>query len=318
MPDSQPTLLLHHYPNSPFAEKVRLMMGLKGLRWGSVFAPDVLPKPDLVALTGGYRRIPVLQIGADIYCDTALIADVLEHQQPAPSLYPATHKGLARILAQWADSQLFWAAMGHNFQGAADLYRQADPAQVPQQMQRFADDRAKMMTNMTRLRPADATAAYRSYLRRLASMLDEGQPCLLGPAPTVADFAVYAPLWFTRTRVPSMAGILDATPGVLAWMDRIAAIGHGTPVPVGADEAILLANRSTPASVAHEVFVDDHRIPLGTKVSVAAESFGSETTEGELMAATRTHVTLRRHDDRAGNVFVHFPRVGYILKKAAP
>ena len=81
-------LILHHYPNSPFAEKIRLILGYKKLAWKSVIIPSISPKPDVVALTGGYRKTPILQIGADIYCDTALIGDVLEHLQPEPSLYP--------------------------------------------------------------------------------------------------------------------------------------------------------------------------------------------------------------------------------------
>jgi glutathione S-transferase len=60
-------LILHHYPTSPFAEKVRLIMGYKKLSWQGVTIPMVMPKPDLMPLTGGYRRTPVLQIGADIY-----------------------------------------------------------------------------------------------------------------------------------------------------------------------------------------------------------------------------------------------------------
>ena len=74
---SQP--ILHHYPTSPFAEKIRLILGYKKLAWQSVIIPRIMPKPDLTALTGGYRRTPVMQIGADIYCDTALIADVLDN-----------------------------------------------------------------------------------------------------------------------------------------------------------------------------------------------------------------------------------------------
>ncbi|MDP3324434.1 MAG: glutathione S-transferase N-terminal domain-containing protein, partial [Hydrogenophaga sp.] len=92
-------LILHHYPMSPFSEKVRLILGHKQLAWQSVLIPSVMPKPDVVALTGGYRRTPFLQIGADIYCDTALICDVLEHRQPAPTLYPEHNKGIARVLA---------------------------------------------------------------------------------------------------------------------------------------------------------------------------------------------------------------------------
>jgi glutathione S-transferase len=111
-------LILHHYPQSPFAEKMRLILGYKKLSWQSVLAPMTMPKPNLIALTGGYRRIPVLQIGADVYCDTALICDVLEHIAPEPTLYPDAQKGLARTVAQWADTTLFQVAMAYNFQPA--------------------------------------------------------------------------------------------------------------------------------------------------------------------------------------------------------
>jgi glutathione S-transferase len=81
-------LILHHYDMSPYAEKIRLALGLKGLPWRSVVAPMVMPKTDLVELTGGHRRVPVLQIGADVYCDTHLIARVLDEVKPAPPLAP--------------------------------------------------------------------------------------------------------------------------------------------------------------------------------------------------------------------------------------
>ena len=134
-------LILHHYPMSPFAEKARLMLGLKDLAWHSVHIPPVMPKPDVVALTGGYRKTPLLQIGADIYCDTALIADVLEHCVAEPPLYPAHARGLSRAVAQWADSSLFWASMGYTLspKGARALF-----ADQPDQGQAFASDRAAM------------------------------------------------------------------------------------------------------------------------------------------------------------------------------
>lgn len=306
-------LILHHYPTSPFAEKARLVLGHKKLAWKSVHIPMVMPKPDVIALSGGYRRTPLLQIGADIYCDTSLICDVLEHRQPEPTLYPAHGKGVARVLAQWADTTLFWAAMGYTLspKGAASLFE----GLPPEAGRAFAEDRKAMRVNMTQVRPADATAAYRSYLRRLANMLGE-HPFLLGDTPCVADFAAYHPLWFTRVRVPAMAGILDATPDVLAWMDRMAAIGHGTAEKFSAADAIALAAASTPAPLPDEPFQDEHGIPLGSRVTIAAESFGPEATEGELLAATRMHYTLRRTDERAGTVHVHFPRIGYVLRKA--
>lgn len=306
------TPILHHYPSSPFAEKGRLMLGFKGLAWQSVHIPMVMPKPDVVALTGGYRRTPLLQIGADIYCDTALIATVLEHLKPEPKLFPEHLKGIARIVAQWADGDLFWAAMGYTLspKGAAAMFAN----QPPEAAQAFAADRGAMRAGMTSLRPGDATSAYRSHLRRLAHMLHE-QPFLLGDAPCIADFAAYHPLWFTRVVNPTMAGILDATPGVLAWMDRMAAIGHGKPAKLTSTEAIAIAAAAEPAPLPQEAFQDDHGIALGSRVTVAAQSFGTETTEGTLVAATRTHVTLARTDDRAGRLHVHFPRIGYVLKE---
>jgi glutathione S-transferase len=81
-------LILHHYDRSFYSEKVRLALGLKVLSWRSVRVPVILPKPDLMPLTGGYRKTPVLQIGADVYCDTRLILRELERRHPSPSFYP--------------------------------------------------------------------------------------------------------------------------------------------------------------------------------------------------------------------------------------
>ena len=305
-------IILHHYRTSPFSEKVRLIMGFKGLAWKSVIIPAIMPKPDVLALTGGYRKTPFMQIGSDVYCDSALICDVLEQLQPQPTLYPAQHEGLARVLAQWADSTLFWAAMAYNLQakGAAAMFE----AMPPDAAKAFGADRAAMSVGMTRLRPTDATAAYKSYLRRLANML-EGQTFLLDNAPCVADFAAYHPLWFSRDRVPVMASILDATPTVLAWMDRMSAIGHGQMQEFSATEAIAVCAASTgPTALNSSEFQDEHKIALGSQVSVAAESFGQEATVGELVAATGSRSTVRRQDERAGIVHVHFPRVGFVLK----
>ena len=307
-------LILHHYASSPFSEKVRLVLGYKGLAWKSVVVPRILPKPDVLALTGGYRKTPFLQIGADVYCDTALMCEVLDHLQPAPTLYPEASKGVARVLAQWADSTLFWAAMAYNLgpKGAAHLFADAPPEAA----KAFAADRGAMSAGMTRSRPADATASYKSYLRRLAHMLDQND-YLLGSAPCVADFAAYHPLWFTRKVVPVMADILQATPAVLAWMDRMAALGHGSMEKFSAEQAIALCAASTPLAIAPDAaFQDEHGIPLGSHVTISAETFGQEPTDGVLMAATRTRYTLRREDPRAGVVHVHFPRIGYVLKAA--
>ncbi len=311
-------LILHHYATSPFSEKIRLILGHKKLAWKSVHIPSIMPKPDVTALTGGYRKTPFLQVGADIYCDSALICDVLEHVQPEPPLYPAHLKGVCRIFAQWADSTLFWAAMAYNLQpkGAAQMFANAPPEAA----KAFGEDRKAMAVNMTRLRPADATSAYRSYLRRIAHMADE-HDFLFGVAPCVADFAAYHPLWFTRTRVPVLADIIGITPSVTEWMDRMHALGQGLPEKFSAADAVTVASKAEPMPaggnlLVDSAFQDDHGIALGSRVTVTPESFGPEATEGELVAASRTHYSLRRTDLRPGTIHVHFPRIGYVLKKA--
>ena len=304
-------LILHHYPASPFAHKARCVLGFKRLAWRSVIVPSVMPKPDVMALTGGYRRTPFLQIGADIYCDTALICDVLEHLRPEPTLYPPHLKGVSRVFAQWADTTLFTAAMAYNLQPRA---AEALFAGFPEgAAQAFSADRRAM--GMAHPHPQDAAAAYRSYLRRIANMVEE-HDFLFGSEPCVADFATYHPLWFTRQCVPVMADILSATPAVLEWMDRLAALGQGRAEKLSAQDAITVAAGAVPQPLPPEAFQDEHGIALGSRVSIAAESFGTEPTVGLLVAATRTRYTLARTDPRAGELHVHFPRIGYVLRPA--
>ncbi len=309
-------LYFHHYPMSPFAEKMRAIFGYKNIAWKSVLQPQIMPKDDLQALTGGYRRIPVLQMGNDVVCDTALMCDVLEHLSPEKPLFPAGIKGAARTVAQWADSTLFGVAMAYNFSPAGAAHMFAD--RPPQALAAFAEDRKAMRGGAPRMHPSDAAAAYKSYLRRINSMLD-GQNFVLGAQPSVADFAIYHPLWFTRN-IPVLTSILNATPAVLSWMDRMAAFGHGAVAKSDAPESIAASASHQGSSGLfdhhNEVFQDEHGIALGAQVSITAESFGQEATLGSLVAATRTRYTLRRTDPRAGTVHVHFPRIGFVLKAA--
>lgn len=274
----------------------------------------MMPKPDLMALTGGYRRTPVLQIGADIYCDTALICDVLEQMKPHPTLYTEAVKGAGRIVAQWADGALFTAAMAWNFQpaGVAQIFAGASA----EMLQAFVADRAAMRAGAARMAFADAACTYKSYLRRLANML-HGQEFLLGAHPCVADFAAYHPIWFTQERTPAVADILNASPEVKNWMQRMKAMGHGQSTELSAGASLQIAQSAAPAALPDDVFQDEHGIPLGSRVVIAADHFGLEPTEGELVAASRTRYSLRRTDERVGRVHVHFPRVGFTLKKAA-
>jgi glutathione S-transferase len=303
-------LILHHYPNSPFAEKIRLIMGFKKLQWGSVIIPNMMPKPDVVALTGGYRKTPFLQIGADIYCDTALIADVIESLAPAPSLYPAGIAAAARTLGQWADSTLFWAAIPYTMQpaGLAHMFAGVPPETV----KAFGDDRAVFRANLPRMRPAEAQAAFAIYLRRLDESLGS-QAFFLGDSPSIADFSIYHCLWFVSRGGP-VAQILESSSRIQAWRDRVAAFGHGTFDKLDGAEAIRIAHAATPDASAGLSF-DAHGIAAGEKVVVAATDTGVDPIEGSLYSATEDRIAISREDARAGKVVVHFPRLGFEMRR---
>jgi glutathione S-transferase len=242
---------------------------------------------------------------------------VIDAARPLPSIVAAGNAGAIDTIAQWADDALFWAAMGHNFKGAAVLFANLTPELAAQAGKAFADDRSTMFGGMARQRPNDATGAYKLYLQRIASLLGM-QDYLFGAAPTLADFACYHPLWFTATRVPQMAGILDATPNLRPWLARMqtfSAAGKALRSDLSPQAAIELAAQSTPATL-DAVFVNEHGIDLGTQVAITAEKFGVEASMGELVAATAQRFTIARIDAHAGTVHVHFPRLGFALKRA--
>ena len=100
-------IILHHYPQSPVAEKVRKGFGVKQLAWRSVEQNRLPDRPELLAMTGGYRRIPVMQIGADIYCDSQCILMELERRFPNPTFFPNNGAGLPFALSRWTDGPIF-------------------------------------------------------------------------------------------------------------------------------------------------------------------------------------------------------------------
>ena len=304
--------ILHHYPSSPFAEKIRTLLGFKRVEWSSVMIPPIMPKPDVTALTGGYRKTPILQIGADIYCDTALITRVLERLVPKPTVYPTASAGLASILAQWADTTLFWTIIPYSMQpaGLAHIF-----AGMPPEVQKgFIDDRAAFRGGIPRMRPAEAIQGVTLYLGELEALLRDGRQWLLGAETCIADFSVYHCLWYiTRSGPP--AAILESYPRVRAWLARVQGFGHGSFDRLDSAEAVKLAAQSKPAPVPADEFVDTHRLAYGSQVTVAATDYGTEPSVGELVVSKADEIGIRRTDARAGTVIVHFPRIGFEVVK---
>ncbi|WP_439863145.1 glutathione S-transferase family protein [Pseudomonas antarctica] len=306
-------LILHHYPQSPFAEKARLLLGFKGLSWHSVPVPPMLPKPDLTALTGGYRKTPVLQVGADIYCDTALIARRLEQEKAAPALFPRGQEITTQAFAAWADSVVFHHAVSLVFQPESVAVRFA--RLPPDVLKAFVADRVALFSGGTanKIPPELARHQWPAIMLRLEQQLQHESGDFLFGEASIADFALAHVMWFLKA-TPVTAPLVDEYPAVVAWLGRVLGFGHGTASDMTAEQALEIARNATPAPLPDEVFVDPNGFKAGQQVTIAATDYGVDPIAGELLFAGREELILRRTDERGGIVHVHFPRFGFRLQ----
>lgn len=308
-------LILHQYDASPFSEKIRTILGFKGLAYRSVVQPQVMPKPDQLALTGGYRRAPVLQIGAHIYCDTNLIADVLERLKPEPTLYPAPVAGIARMVAAFADQTLFRVATMLIFQPQGGGKAKAPEGMSRREMLGLLKDRAKMMQDARVIHvPADlAPTWFEAYINPLNVQLGHEGPYLCGPAPSIADFAAHQTMWFIQNNANS-DGILAEYPRITEWIKRIDGFRSAPVDELDSAAAVDLA-KQTPPPPPEEAKVEHPVWKIGDTVEIVATDYGFEPVQGELVKLVGNEIALRRIDERAGEVIVHFPVVGYEIRK---
>ena len=305
-------LILHHYDFSNFSEKVRLVMGLKDLDWFSVEIPAYPPKPDYIPLTGGYRRTPALQIGADVYCDTALIVEVLDSIKPQPPLYPGPEpvraQALCESLAAWAESQLLWPVALYVSGCNARRFPEA-----------FHRDRAALHGKPTpTIEQVEASAPkYRAQmwpqLDRIEDLLSSGNDYVLGDAVSLADIVIYEAPWFLETMGGHSEG-LDRRPKTRAWIERVHILGHGRPVDLSAQAALDRAHGAEPLAIE----IPDYQAPEGVAVGdeVIIEPMGERSpASGILASIDERRVSIRISNDRVDEACVHFPRLGYHVRR---
>ncbi|MEX3773667.1 glutathione S-transferase family protein [Pseudomonas sp. MYb118] len=307
-------LILHHYPTSPFAEKARLLLGFKGLSWRSVKISPVMPKPDLTALTGGYRKTPVLQIGADIYCDTALIARRLEQEKALPAFFPEGQEMIAATFAAWADSVVFQHAVSLVFQPESIAVRFSGLS--PEAIKGFLADRAGLFSggSASKLSAEQARHQWPTIMACLEQQLQREPGDFLFGEPSIADFSLAHCLWFLKA-TPVTAPLVDTYPAVAAWHARVLGFGHGAPSEMTSEQALDVARNTAPAELPDESFEEPNGFAAGQQVIIAATDYGVDPVAGELLFAGREELILRREDERAGVVHVHFPRFGFRIEK---
>ncbi|WOJ97008.1 glutathione S-transferase family protein [Congregibacter brevis] len=305
------SMILHHYESSPFAEKIRLMFGYTNSSWHSLLSPAWPPRPNVDPLSGGYRRIPIAQQGADIFCDSALIAQEIAVATNQPTLDPYKVDGATLELMQEAQGDGFFAAI--TSVSAPKLLGTMIMNFGPVGTYRFIKDRSGILDGgTTAAKPAkDARNIMSGIFDTLEQILGDSE-WLGGSVPSAADFAVYHPLWLHLNcggKFPS------AAKNVLRWYEAVSAFGQGQRTEITQGDAFASAKsgepRPLPASDSSSEF------EIGQSLEIQPEDYGVVPVTGLLAAITAERVILKRETRDFGTLHVHFPRAAYALKSAA-
>lgn len=299
-------IILHHFDQSPFSEKIRLVFGFKQLAWKSCRISRIMPRPDLMPLTGGYRRTPTMQIGADIYCDTQIILRELERRHPTPTLFPGGHAGIPWALAMWTDRPFFQNTVNLVFGTLAD--------KVPRE---FIEDRERLRGGKFDIAAMKSAIPpmrdqFRAHVGWIEAQLTDRRNWLLGEF-SLADINAYMNVWYVRSNLPEAGRLLAPFPRTLAWAERVAAIGHGDRSEISSAEALDIGAKATPLSSTFDDPEDPNGRRPGDRVAVVPDDYGKIEVKGEIVSLSAHHVAIRRQDERSGETVVHFPRAGFMV-----
>jgi glutathione S-transferase len=296
-------IYLHHYDASPFTQRVLRMLGIKRLAWHSVATPMLPPKDDLVALTGGYRGTPVLQIGADVYVDSQRIATELERRVPTPTLFPDGNAGLACAMVKWADA--FFRSGLHM---AIALTSAGWPDEFRRDRQQLFPD-----VDFDAIDLEHAKSQLRAHANFVEQQLADGRAFLLGAAPGLVDIHAWTVPWFTRASMPVVNDLLADLPRLAAWERRVADLGEGTRTESTAEAAFAAARSSTPER-GRVLERDAQGLVSGLEVEVLPDDTQRGAVRGRVVAAGPNEIAVERAHPRCGTVVVHFPRLGYRVR----
>ena len=301
------TLILHQYGVSPFSEKIRLIFGLKKLAWAAVECPVIMPKPDLTPLTGGYRKAPVLQIGAHIFCDTQLMAAEIERRNPARPLLPPRQRGAALAMGYWSDKAWFNATVTLVFGELGGTVPTA-----------FIEDREAFSGRKFDLEQMKAALPYamdqwRGHVALLNDQLSASGPYIFGEDPSLADASAFHIVWFLNNALPNRSEeLLEPYPTVRTWFDTLKKTGHGSRSDIEPADALEIARSARPDTTLR---IEDDAVGRlgGEHVTVTPDDTGRDPVVGRLIVSTATETAILREDDSVGEVMVHFPKIGFVI-----
>ena len=304
---ASPTLILHQYDISPFSQKAQKMMGLKELSWQSVEMPMIAPKPDVEALTGGYRGTPVLQIGRDVFIDNWMIARALdEFDASGPAI---NAQGGLREAALYAWGERLFTPLLHAALAAYQSEWDAD----------FLADRKRVFPDVDfdtlDVTDPDRRSQVRAYLGTVEAQLGLDQDFLGGAQADSCDIHVWGMVWMIHSALPALMPIVETLPRLTDWYERVSALGSGDREDVKIDVA-WQSLKDGPARPLPDTPDQEPLAPwVGEVVDVSAESADRGSASGRLLAVDHEQVVLGVEPISGGAAQVWFPRFGYHLRQ---
>lgn len=300
-------IILHAYPPSPVSEKARVGFGIKNLDWHAVEVPRIPPKPLLMPLTAGYRRAPVMQIGADVYCDSQCILRELQKRFPEPTFFPGGSDGMVWGISRWCDGELFDLTVKLVLAAAGD--------QLPED---FAKDRGRLYLgpnwNFEEVRQElpHIISQIRAQLGWIDTRLATGRRFMLGDNPGLPDVLTYYLVWFIRGRWEQGPDFLSQFPALEAWEQRVRDIGHGNQTKMEAEDALEIAKSATHTTPQYVAPNEPQGLKPGMDITITQDLDGGDPLiKGVLQYADRETIAILHHNTHVETICIHFPRVGY-------
>ena len=301
------TPIFHHYPQSPIAEKIRITFGIMGLEWQSVQIPRIPPKPLLMPLTGGYRRTPVLQIGADIYCDSQSIAFHLGKQKSKKIAYSQPNRALELILGSFGESILFSLTVR--------VILTTSMGVAPED---FINDRGSLY-----FEPGWTVEEMKSSLPSILLQLQSAfelvdhhltshGPYMNGKNPSYADAVIQHCVWFLCGRWDGGKKFISQFKALVKHHELITLIGHGSFQDCTPEEALAIAKRhiSTAPNGINCAYTGD--IKLGERIRIRPNGKTADPDViGSLRYLDQNIVIIDYEHEEVGQISIHFPVLGY-------
>lgn len=298
-------VLFHHDP-SPYGERIRKCFGVKNIAWKSCLVPMVMPRPVMTLLSGGYRKIPVMQCGADVFCDTKLMARKIETLYPGKSLF---NYGALQNSALQIQSDLM-------FRSGAVLSLIENREFIPPEV---VEDRMAFFTFINGETVEAELGHHKSQFRKHAQDIDAQlgkSDFVLGAQPDWADICFYANIFMAKGNIPSSTEWMMTLKNIEPWYERLVSCGEGNREEISPEEALEIAKNASP-DLSDAVHEEDEDMPQpGTRVKVTPDDYGQIPVYGELHCINGDEIVVLNEVEEAGAVAVHFPRLGFVVENA--